>query len=91
MVNFGILKELERSMHIVASSIEKTKAWKPKEKDLNLKNKHHLTHEPDHNKYVIPGIIIASKSYYNIILINLFYFQIYIFFYKNINNSNAKF
>ena len=39
-VVFGILMELERSMHIVASSIEKTKAWKPKEKDLNLKNKH---------------------------------------------------
>ena len=39
-VVFGILKELERSMNIVASSIEKTKVWKPKEKDLNLKNKH---------------------------------------------------
>ena len=39
-VVFGILKELERSMNIVAESIEKTKEWKPKEKDLNLKNKH---------------------------------------------------
>ena len=39
-VIFGILKELERSMKIVASSIEKTKEWKPKEKDLDLKNKH---------------------------------------------------
>ena len=39
-VVFGILKELERSMNIVAESIEKTKAWRPKEKDLNLKNKH---------------------------------------------------
>ena len=39
-VIFGILKELERSMNIVADSIEKTKEWKPKEKDLNLKNKH---------------------------------------------------
>ena len=37
---FGILKELERSMNIVAESIERTKEWKPKEKDLNLKNKH---------------------------------------------------
>ncbi len=36
----GILKELERSMMIVADSIEKTKSWKPEEKDLNLKNKH---------------------------------------------------
>tara|TARA_S200000501_G_C20228572_1_gene484759 strand:+ start:113 stop:526 length:414 start_codon:yes stop_codon:yes gene_type:complete len=36
----GILKELERSMIIVANSIEKTKDWKPEEKDLNLKNKH---------------------------------------------------
>ena len=36
----GILKELERSMMIVADSIEKTKSWKPQEKDLNLKNKH---------------------------------------------------
>ena len=39
-VIFGILKELERSMNIVAKSIEKTKEWKPKEKDLDLKNKH---------------------------------------------------
>ncbi len=39
-VVFGILKELERSMSIVAESIEKTKEWKPKEKDINLKNKH---------------------------------------------------
>jgi flagellar protein FliS len=39
-VVFGILKELERSMNIVAKSIEKTKEWKPKEKDLDLKNKH---------------------------------------------------
>ena len=39
-VIFGILKELERSMNIVASSIEKTKKWKPREKDLDLKNKH---------------------------------------------------
>ena len=39
-VIFGILKELERSMKIVASSIEKTKEWKPEEKDLELKNKH---------------------------------------------------
>ena len=39
-VIFGILKELERSMNIVASSIEKTKEWKPQEKDLDLKNKH---------------------------------------------------
>ena len=39
-VIFGILKELERSMNIVAKSIEKTKQWKPKEKDLDLKNKH---------------------------------------------------
>jgi flagellar protein FliS len=39
-VIFGILKELERSMKIVASSIEKTKKWKPQEKDLDLKNKH---------------------------------------------------
>ena len=27
-------------MNIVADSIEKTKEWKPEEKDLNLKNKH---------------------------------------------------
>ena len=27
-------------MNIVAKSIEKTKEWKPKEKDLDLKNKH---------------------------------------------------
>ena len=39
-VVFVILKELERSMSIVAESIEKTKEWKPKEKDINLKNKH---------------------------------------------------
>ena len=39
-VVFGILKELERSMNIVAESIEKTKEWKPNEKDLNIKNKH---------------------------------------------------
>ena len=37
---FGILKELERSMNIVAENIEKTKERRPKEKDLNLKNKH---------------------------------------------------
>lgn len=36
----AILNELERSMNIVADSIEKTKEWKPAEKDLNLKNKH---------------------------------------------------
>ncbi len=36
----GILKELERSMIIVAESIEKTKDWKPEKKDLDLKNKH---------------------------------------------------
>ncbi len=36
----GILKELERSMIIVADSIEKTKKWKPEKKDLDLKNKH---------------------------------------------------
>ena len=36
----AILHELERSMNIVADSIEKTKNWKPKEKDLQLKNKH---------------------------------------------------
>ena len=36
----GILKELERSMMIVAESIEKTKEWKPEENDLAIKNKH---------------------------------------------------
>ena len=36
----GILRELERSMMIVANSIEKTKNWKPEKKDLDLKNKH---------------------------------------------------
>lgn len=36
----GILRELERSMVIVANSIEKTKNWKPEKKDLDLKNKH---------------------------------------------------
>ena len=36
----AILNELERSLNIVADSIEKTKDWKPAEKDLNLKNKH---------------------------------------------------
>ena len=36
----AILNELERSLNIVADSIEKTKEWKPEEKDLNLKNKH---------------------------------------------------
>ncbi len=36
----AILNELERSMHIVADSIENTKDWKPNEKDLKLKNKH---------------------------------------------------
>ena len=36
----GILRELERSMKIVASSIEKTKNWKLRKKDLDLKNKH---------------------------------------------------
>ena len=35
-----ILRELERSMVIVANSIEKTKNWKPEKKDLDLKNKH---------------------------------------------------
>ncbi|MBF96552.1 MAG: hypothetical protein CFH34_00636 [Alphaproteobacteria bacterium MarineAlpha9_Bin4] len=36
----GILKELERSMRIVADSIDKTKEWKPEKKDLEIKNKH---------------------------------------------------
>ena len=36
----GILRELERSMIIVADSIERTKDWKPEKKDLDLKNKH---------------------------------------------------
>ena len=33
----GILRELERSMIIVADSIERTKDWKPEKKDLDLK------------------------------------------------------
>ena len=36
----AILIELERSMNIVAQTIEKTKKWKPKEDDIKLKNKH---------------------------------------------------
>ena len=36
----GILKELHRSMMIVADGIEKTKNWKPEKKDIELKNKH---------------------------------------------------
>ena len=36
----GILKELHRSMVIVANNIEKTKNWKPEKKYLDLKNKH---------------------------------------------------
>ena len=36
----AILHELERSMNIVADSIEKTKNWKPEQKDLDKKNKH---------------------------------------------------
>ena len=36
----GILKELQRSMVIVADSIEKTRNWKPEKKDLDQKNKH---------------------------------------------------
>ena len=40
----GILKELERSMMIVAESIEKTKEWKPEENDLAIKNKHFTKH-----------------------------------------------
>ena len=36
----AILNELERSMIIVADSIERTKEWKPDDKDLQIKNKH---------------------------------------------------
>ena len=36
----AILIELERSMNIVAQTIEKTKKWKPKQDDIKLKNKH---------------------------------------------------
>tara|TARA_E500000178_G_scaffold165339_1_gene164763 strand:- start:202 stop:618 length:417 start_codon:yes stop_codon:yes gene_type:complete len=36
----AILNELERSMIIVADSIERTTEWRPKEKDLKIKNKH---------------------------------------------------
>ena len=36
----AILIELQRSMNIVAETIEKTKKWKPKEDDIKLKNKH---------------------------------------------------
>ena len=36
----AILIELQRSMNIVAQTIEKTKKWKPKEDDIKLKNKH---------------------------------------------------
>ena len=36
----AILSELERSMNIVAETIEKTKKWKPIEDDIKLKNKH---------------------------------------------------
>ena len=36
----AILNELERSMIIVADSIERTIEWRPKEQDLKIKNKH---------------------------------------------------
>ena len=36
----AILSELERSMNIVAETIEKTKKWKPIEDDIKLKNTH---------------------------------------------------
>ena len=36
----AILMELNRSMHIVADKIERTKKWKPSEDDIKLKNKH---------------------------------------------------
>ena len=36
----AILNELERSMIIVADSIERTTEWRPKEQDLKIKNKH---------------------------------------------------
>ena len=36
----AILMELERSMNIVAETIEKTKKWKPEEADIKLKNRH---------------------------------------------------
>ncbi len=36
----AILNELERSMIIVADSIERTKEWKPDNRDLQIKNKH---------------------------------------------------
>tara|TARA_B100001094_G_C17668523_1_gene547626 strand:- start:191 stop:613 length:423 start_codon:yes stop_codon:yes gene_type:complete len=37
----AILLELQRSMNIVADTIEKTKDWKPKETDLKLRNSHY--------------------------------------------------
>ena len=36
----AILMELERSMNIVAETIEKTKKWKLEEADIKLKNRH---------------------------------------------------
>lgn len=37
----AILSELQRSMNIVADTIEKTKDWKPNETDIKLKNSHY--------------------------------------------------
>jgi flagellar protein FliS len=37
----AILLQLQRSMNIVADTIEKTKDWKPLETDIKLKNSHY--------------------------------------------------